>query len=65
MIVYNGEKKFKRGPPGKYCHIASYSLQELLNLKWDGSLYHSDTGYDSDSDDEYEPIDIELGRRAS
>ncbi|GAX28081.1 hypothetical protein FisN_2Hu101 [Fistulifera solaris] len=73
VIVYNGENKLKRGPRGKYRHIASYSLQELIDLQWDGSLTRSKTakgysvpfipGYDSDSDDEYEPIDIERGRR--
>jgi hypothetical protein len=73
VTVYNGENKLKRGPRGKYRHIASYGLQELIDLQWDGSLTSSKTvkgysvpfipGYDSDSDDEYEPIDIERGRR--
>ncbi|GAX28078.1 hypothetical protein FisN_2Hu104 [Fistulifera solaris] len=71
--VYNGENKMKRGPRGKCRHIASYSLQELIDLNWDGSLYLSKTagglpvpfihGYDSESDDEYEPIDIERAKR--
>ncbi|GAX23809.1 hypothetical protein FisN_20Hu009 [Fistulifera solaris] len=74
---YDGEKKLKRGPSGKYRHIASYSLEELLDLIWDGSLYVPTKGshevdghhvpfipgYDSDSEDEYEPIDIERGLR--
>ncbi len=73
MYVYNGENKLQRGPRGNYRHIASYSLQELIDLNWDGSLYPSKTaggapvpfihGYDSDSDDEYEPIDIERAKR--
>ncbi len=70
--VYHHDNKLKRGRRGKYRHIASYSLAELLELNWDGSLYCSYTagdlsvpfipGYDSDSCDEYETIDIQRGK---
>jgi hypothetical protein len=75
--VYLDEKKLKLGSRGKYRHIASYSLDELLALNWDGSLYvstrakHAASGYHvpfipgyvSDSGDEYEPIDIQRGKQ--
>ena len=73
LPLYFGENKLKRASRGKYRHIASYSLAELLDLKWDGSRYCSNTldgfpvayipGYDSDSGDEYEAIDIQRGQR--
>ena len=70
--------KLRRQPSGKYRHIASYSLDELIALGWDGAMYVSTrarhaanghyvpfiVGYDSDADDEYEPIDVRAGRRA-
>ena len=72
-----GERKLKRGPSGKYRHIASYSLEELIDLGWDGAMYTSTrarhaasglycpfiAGYDSDSEEEYEPIDVQRGKR--
>ncbi|GAX22654.1 hypothetical protein FisN_17Lh147 [Fistulifera solaris] len=77
LPVYIGAKKLKLGSRGKFRHIASYSLNELLALNWDGSLYVSTRakhaangyhvpfipGYDSDSEDEYEPIDIQRGKQ--
>jgi hypothetical protein len=70
--------KMKRGRNGKYRHIASYSMEELISLGWDGAMYVSThghhaadghyvpfiCGYDSDADDDYEPIDIQAGKRA-
>ena len=70
--------KLQRQPNGKYRHIASYSLEELIALGWDGAMYTSArgqhaanghyvpfvVGYDSDADDEYEPIDVQAGKRA-
>jgi hypothetical protein len=70
--------KLTRGRSGKYRHIASYSLDELIALGWDGATYtstkgkHAATGhavpfivgYDSDADDEYELIDLQAGKRA-
>lgn len=67
-----------REPSGKFRHIASYSLDELIALGWDGAMYVSTrgrheaeshyvpfvVGYDSDAEDEYEPIDIQRGKRA-
>jgi hypothetical protein len=75
---YN-ETGSKIQPVGGRCrHIASYSLDELIDLGWDGAMYNSSqarhqargyfvpfiAGYDSDEDDMYEPIDIEAGKRA-
>jgi len=65
-------------PSGRYRHIASYSMDELIDLGWDGATYTSTRGkhaavghhvpfipgYDSDADDEYEPIDVAAGKRA-
>ena len=59
---------------GKYRHIASYSLEQLLQLGWDGAKYSSsDTipgtsvpfvcGYDSDPDNEYAPFDVAKARQ--
>ena len=70
--------KMRRQPNGKYRHIASYSMDELVSLGWDGAMYGATRGshaavghyvpyipgYDSDADDEYEPIDIAAGKRA-
>ena len=67
-FVCQGEKKLKRGSSGKYRHI---------DLQWDGSVYFSERGshaakgyhvpfipgYDSDSADEYEPIDVKRGKQ--
>lgn len=59
-------------PSGKFRHIASFSLKELRQLGWDGSLYHSSSvgtwvpyinGYDSDDDDSYEPFDRKKARQ--
>lgn len=61
---------------GKYKHIASYNLEELIKLGWDGAKYVSTRsrhaadglyvpfipGYDSDTDDEYDPIDVAQGK---
>ena len=71
--------KLPVGPNGKYRHIASYTMKELMALGWDGATYVSTRGqgrhaadshhvpfvcgYDSDSEDEYEPIDIAKGKR--
>ena len=77
LPVYQRRKKLERGSSGKYRHIASYSLDELVDLKWDGSLYFSEKGYhaangyhvpfipgyDSDSADDYEPIDVKRGKQ--
>lgn len=59
-------------PSGKYRHIASFSLEELRQLGWDGARYYSDSlkenwvpfvcGYDSDPGHEYEPFDIEAAK---
>lgn len=71
-----GGSKLFPGPSGKIRHIASYSMDELIALQWDGAMYHSSKGrhaargtwvpfvcgYDSDSADEYDPIDLELAR---
>ncbi len=66
--------KLPRQPNGRYRHIASCSVEELIALGWDGAKYNSKTadhtwvpficGYDSDPDDRYEPIDMQNGRRA-
>lgn len=70
--------KMRRGPSGKYRHIASYGLDELVALGWDGAKYvatqgkHAAVGqyvpfipgYDSDDADEYEPIDVQRGKLA-
>lgn len=70
--------KMKKERNGKYRHIASYSMEELISLGWDGAMYVSllgrhaaqghyvpfICGYDSDPDDDYEPIDIQAGKRA-
>ena len=72
------ESKLERQPNGKYRHISSYSLDELIDLVWDGARCVSTKGkhaahgffvpfvpgYDSDSEDEYEKIDIHAGKRA-
>ena len=62
-----GNKQVKL-PNGKYRHIASFSLQELCKLGWDGALYSSESqrgawvpfvcGYDSDPEHEYEPVNL-------
>jgi hypothetical protein len=73
-----GKSQLERLSNGKYRHIASYNLDELIDLGWDGAMYVSTrgrhavidkyvpfiNGYDSDSEDEYEPIDVEAGKRA-
>jgi hypothetical protein len=73
-----GSKLRRQPESGKFRHIASYSLDELIDLGWDGAMYvcsqarHAATGqyvpfivgYDSDEDDEYEPIDVQAGKRA-
>jgi hypothetical protein len=70
--------KMKRAPSGKYRHIASYTIDELTELGWDGAMYSATKGrhaaiglyvpficgYDSDADDDYEPINIQAGKRA-
>lgn len=57
---------------GRYRHIAGYSLKELIEMGWDGAKYNSSTikswvpyipGYDSDSDDEYERVNLADGKR--
>jgi len=58
---------------GKYRHIASYSLEELRKMEWDGATYQGMTyqgtwvpfvsGYDSDPDHEYEDFDMDVARR--
>jgi hypothetical protein len=69
--------KLPRQPNGKYKHIASYSMEELVDLGWDGATYTSTKGrhaarghhvpficgYDSDEADTYEPIDLAAGKR--
>lgn len=60
-------------PNGKYRHIASYSLEELCQLGWDGATYQGQTfeaewvpfvnGYDSDPEHEYEEFDIMTAKR--
>jgi hypothetical protein len=73
-----GKSQLKRLSNGKYRHIASYNLDELFDLGWDGAMYVSTrgkhavidqyvpfiNGYDSDSEDDYEPIDVQAGKRA-
>lgn len=70
--------KMPREPNGKYRHIASYSMEELVALGWDGATYTSTrgkhaavghhvpfvAGYDSDEEDDYEPINVAAGKRA-
>ena len=69
--------KVEQLPNGRYRHIASYTLDELIDLGWDGSWYTSTRanhavrgqyvpfifGYDSDEEDEYEPFDVEARKR--
>jgi hypothetical protein len=70
-------RKVPRQSNGKYRHIASYSMKELMALGWDGAKYCPQNytalrgvwvpficGYDSDPDDVYEPVDIGAGRKA-
>ena len=55
---------------GKCRHIASYSLEELRKMKWDGAMYQGETykgvwvpfvsGYDSDPGQEYEDFDMDV-----
>lgn len=73
-----GSKVIPQPSGGKCRHIASYSLDELIDLGWDGAMYVSSqaqhsargqyvpfiVGYDSDEDDVYEPINIQAGNRA-
>jgi hypothetical protein len=70
--------KLERQPNGRFKHIASYTLEELTALGWDGAMYPSSRGkheasgmyvpfipgYDSDEDDEYDRIDVEAARQA-
>lgn len=71
--------RLRRQPrSGKYRHIASYTIDELISIGWDGAKYVSTKsrnaaagqyvpfipGYDSDSCDEYEEIDFGAGKRA-
>jgi hypothetical protein len=69
--------KLQRQRNGRYRHVASYSLDELNAIGWDGAKYvaagnHAAKGlwcpfvcgYDSDPDDRYDPIDVEAGKRA-
>lgn len=70
--------KMKKQASGKYRHIASYSLDELIELGWDGAMYTATrgkhaakghyvpfiVGYDSDADDEYELVDVPAGKHA-
>jgi hypothetical protein len=71
---YGEAEQFKlpMKPNGRYRHIASYSLEELIDMGWDGAKYNSSTqgawvpyvpGYDSDPDDEYERVNIAHGKR--
>jgi len=68
--------RLSRGRSGRYRHIASYTLDELIDLGWDGAMYVTKgrheaagnyvpyiPGYDSDADDVYEPIDVQKGKR--
>jgi hypothetical protein len=58
---------------GKYRHIATYSLEELCKMGWDGATYQGNTfegewvpfvsGYDSDPEHEYEDFDIAVAKR--
>ena len=70
-------KNLPRRPNGKRRHIASYSPDELVALGWDGAKYSSNNkqlklegcwvpfvcGYDSDPDDQYEAVDIRVGKK--
>lgn len=70
--------KMKRERSAKYRHIASYSMEELIELGWDGAMYNSVRGrhavkgcyvpficgYDSDAEDDYEPINVQAGKLA-
>jgi hypothetical protein len=69
-----GDKKV-RLPSGKYRHIADFSVKELRKMGWDGAMAVSmETcrgeyvpfvcGYDSDKEDEYEPVDLEKARES-
>ena len=78
--VKEGSKLPREPTTGKFRHIASYhSMDELIDLGWDGAMYVSSqgqrhglsgryvpfiVGYDSDSGDEYEPINVRAGERA-
>lgn len=68
--------KQQRQSNGKYRHIADYSLDELIALGWDGAKYVAQgnhaakglwcpfvCGYDSDSDNEYDTIDVTAGKK--
>lgn len=75
---YNDTVSKIQSARGRCRHIASYSLDELIDLGWDGAMYSSSqaghqarghfvpfiAGYDSDEGDIYESIDIEAGKRA-
>jgi hypothetical protein len=65
--------KLVKLPGGKYRHIASFSLEDLRRMGWDGAMYRSESleewvpfvcGYDSDPEHEYEPVDIESAKAA-
>jgi hypothetical protein len=65
---YECDQSSEGGKIRKHRHIASYTRQELDDLKWDGAMYNSlrtckglwvpfVSGYDSDPDFEYEEFD--------
>ena len=66
-------RKQVRQQNGRYRHLASHSMQELIAMGWDGAMYLSTkvkgsyvpfiSGYDSDPDDRYDPIDVQAGKR--
>lgn len=76
LYVENG-RKLERQQNGRYRHVASYSIKELVAIGWDGAMYVSTnvaqqmnglyvpfiSGYVSDSDDSYDPIDVQAGKR--
>ncbi|CAN0148219.1 unnamed protein product, partial [Heterosigma akashiwo] len=58
---------------GKYRHIASFTLEELRKMQWDGAMYQSKSypglwvpyvsGYDSDPAHVYEDFDVTAAKR--
>lgn len=57
---------------GKYRHIASFTMEELQIMGWDGAMYQGETypgvwvpfvdGYDSDPSHDYEDFDINIAK---
>lgn len=58
---------------GKYRHIASFTMEELQIMGWDGAMYQGETypgvwvpfvdGYDSDPSHDYEEFDVNTAKQ--